>query len=109
MDELEDPNAAVGTAEVTADAAGVPVVKLGGEIDMSNVDELRGVIEPLIEDPRSVVVFDLGALEFMDSSGIALLLEVAAVTETVEVREPSVIVRRIIEATGLSDVLQIVK
>ena len=51
--------------------------------------------------------FDLSALEFMDSSGIALLLRVAAKTQTVRLLQPSPLVRRLIEATGLSDVLQI--
>jgi len=107
MDELDDPGGPVGAAVVTFDAAGVPVIKLSGEIDMSNVDALRGVIEPVIESAPARVDFDLAALEFMDSSGIALLLRVAATAQTVHVREPSALVRRLIEATGLSDVLPI--
>jgi len=51
------------------------------------------------------VIFDLASLTFMDSSGIALLLQVSAKTRTVRVREPSALVRRMIDATGLADVL----
>jgi anti-anti-sigma factor len=106
MDELADPEAPVGAADVTIDAAGVPVIRLRGEIDMSNVDSLRVVIDPLMESAPDRVDFDLAALEFMDSSGIALLLRVAA-KSSVHVREPSALIRRLIEATGLSDVLPI--
>jgi anti-sigma B factor antagonist len=107
MDELGDPSEPVASAVVTFDAAGVPVIKLSGEIDMSNVDALRVVIEPVIESAPDRVYFDLAALEFMDSSGIALLLRVAATAKTVYVRDPPALVRRLIEATGLSDVLPI--
>ena len=107
MDELEDAPDPTGTAEVTIDAAGVPVIRLAGEIDMSNVDALRVVIDPVMDSAPARVDFDLGALEFMDSSGIALLLRVAAKTQTVRVRQPSDIVRRLIEATGLTEILPI--
>jgi anti-anti-sigma factor len=58
-----------------------------------------------MESAPERVDFDLGALEFMDSSGIALLLRVAAKAQTVRVREPSELIRRLIEATGLSEIL----
>jgi anti-anti-sigma factor len=107
MDELDPSAEPTGTAEVTTDGDGVPVIRLTGEIDMSNVDALRVVIDPVIESGPERVDFDLAALEFMDSSGIALLLRVAAKARTVHVREPSAVVRRLIEATGLSDILPI--
>ena len=107
MDELDPSAEATGTAEVTTGRDGVPVIRLAGEIDMSNVDALRVVIDPVIESGPERVDFDLAALEFMDSSGIALLLRVAAKARTVHVREPSAVVRRLIEATGLSDILPI--
>ena len=106
MDELAEPEG-VGSAEVTTDAHGVPVIRLAGEIDMSNVDTLRVVIDPVIASAPDRVDFDLAGLEFMDSSGIALLLRVAAKAKSVRVREPTAVVRRLIEATGLSDVLPI--
>ena len=53
------------------------------------------------------LVVDLTQLEFMDSSGIAMLLRAAGRVGTIEVRNPSDVVRRIIECTGLADVLHI--
>jgi anti-sigma B factor antagonist len=107
MDERGDPGASVGSADVTVDDGGTAIVKLSGEIDMSNVDSLRGVIEPVLENAHERVDFDLRDLSFMDSSGIALLLRVAAKTGTVRLQGPSALVRRMVEATGLSDVLRI--
>jgi anti-anti-sigma factor len=97
----------VGAAAVTFDAVGVPIITLTGEIDVSNVDSLRATIEPAVETAPERVVFDLTALDFMDSSGIALLLQAATRAGSVHLRQPSAIVRRIIEITGLSDVLHI--
>ena len=105
MDEQDDAGASVGSANVAVDDAGTAVVKLSGEIDMSNVESLRGVIEPVLENAHERVDFDLSDLSFMDSSGIALLLRVAAKTGSVRLRGPSALVRRMVEATGLSDVL----
>ncbi|HTD50262.1 MAG TPA: STAS domain-containing protein [Acidimicrobiia bacterium] len=107
MDDLERPISAIGTAAFTTDAAGIDVIKLSGEIDISNVESLRGAIEPVLEHAPNRVDFDLSALDFMDSSGIALMLRVAAKTDTVHLRGPSTLVRRMMEATGLSDVLLI--
>jgi anti-sigma B factor antagonist len=107
MDDLDDSRVPAGTADVTIDA-GVAVIRLAGEIDMSNVDSLRDVIEPVLEDAPARVDFDLSDLAFMDSSGIALLLRVAAKTGSVYLRNPSALLRRMVEATGLSEILVIV-
>jgi anti-anti-sigma factor len=108
MDDVDAAGESIGSATVSLDAAGVPVIKLSGEIDMSNVDSLRGAIDPVVESAPARVDFDLSALEFMDSSGIALLLRVAAKTQSVHLLQASPLVRRLVEATGLSDVLLIV-
>ena len=55
----------------------------------------------------SVVFFDLSALRFMDSSGISVLIGAAAKVDAVELRDPSQVVRRVIELTGLTDVLSV--
>jgi anti-sigma B factor antagonist len=106
MDQLDGAEP-TGAAEVDTGPDGAPVIRLRGEIDMSNVDALRVVIDPVIEAAPARVNFDLAGLEFMDSSGIALLLRVAAKAGSVRVREPTAVVRRLIEATGLSEVLPI--
>jgi anti-anti-sigma factor len=106
MDDV-DGSGSSGSAEVAFDDDGMPTIRLRGEIDMSNVDALRRTIEPVVVRAPDRVVFDLSALTFMDSSGIALLLQVSAKSKSVRVRGPSPLVRRMIEATGLADILQV--
>lgn len=106
MTATDDKGAPVGSAEVASHHGGIAVIELIGEIDLSNADAVRAMIEPTVSQSPERIVFELGRLEFLDSSGIALLLWAAAQTESVQVRQPSDIVRRIIEVTGLSEVLQ---
>ena len=106
MSEREGANAAVCRAAITFDGDGI-VIELSGEIDLSNVGTLRAKLEPVVATRAQPVVFDLHDLAFMDSSGIALLLQIAAKARSVRIRQPSALVRRMIEATGLSNVLAI--
>ena len=104
MPTTDDPDAPEGRAEIT-DEAGVPLIKLVGELDLSNVDSVRATIDATVSSAPERIVFDLSGLDFLDSSGIALLLFAAAKSGSVQLRYPSEIVRRIIEVTGLADVL----
>ena len=96
------------TVDVKVAPSGAQEITLGGELDISNVDALRTSLQPLLEQGPDIIVFDLRELRFMDSSGIAVLLEVAQRVPTVEIREPTPVIKRIIEATGLSEILRVV-
>ncbi len=51
------------------------------------------------------LTFDVSALRFMDSAGIAVLLGAASNVSSVRLHSPSPSVRRVVELTGLSEVL----
>ncbi|MEE9240580.1 MAG: STAS domain-containing protein [bacterium] len=51
------------------------LVRVSGEVDMSNSPTLRESLMNLIKDKASAIVVDLGAVSYMDSSGIATLVE----------------------------------
>ena len=72
-------NGDIASAEITRDEVeGVPVMRVSGELDLANVDEIgRRLLEPLAVESASIVV-DLGKVRFMDSSGLRMLLEVNA-------------------------------
>jgi anti-anti-sigma factor len=106
MGSMNNGEGALGAVEGARDASGARVVKLIGEIDLSNADMLGDTLAGFAGDGDHLVI-DLSALQFMDSSGIAMLLRAAGRASSVEVRNPSDVVRRIIECTGLSDVLRI--
>jgi anti-anti-sigma factor len=86
---------------------GAVVIRVEGEIDVATADDVRAAVVTAIEHRPARLVFDLSAVDFMDSSGIAVLLEAAKQTASVQIRRPSAAVRRVIEVTGLSDVLPI--
>jgi anti-anti-sigma factor len=84
-----------------------PVVRLAGELDSSNADRVAAAMVQVLAERPGRVVFDLSGLQFMDSAGISVLVRTAAEVETVEIRDPSPIVRRVLEVTGLTGVLQV--
>jgi anti-sigma B factor antagonist len=95
------------TAEQTSDGEGTLLMKLVGELDISTASAFRETMEQIVLTRPDRLVFDLSELTFMDSSGIAVLVYAANNAGEVELRHPSNIVRRIIEATGLSEILRI--
>jgi anti-anti-sigma factor len=55
---------------------GVRVFTVRGELDMSTAPELEEKLEGALAEPASRIVLDLCACEFIDSTGIALFLQV---------------------------------
>jgi anti-anti-sigma factor len=98
------------STELTIETAvedGVAVVSIDGELDSGNVDTLTEAIAAIAANRRERLVFDLARLRFMDSAGIAVLINAAREIATVELRNPSPIVRRVLEATGLMSVFEV--
>jgi anti-sigma B factor antagonist len=106
MAELEGEAGANVVVETRTDQAGSTIVSLAGELDSANADALDASLAPLTKERSTELIFDLSALRFMDSAGIAVLLGVAARVSAVRLRDPSPAVRRVIELTGLTDVLR---
>lgn len=52
------------------------VVELSGEIDMSNSVHMRDRILELLQDKPSACVINMAKVKFIDSSGVATLVEV---------------------------------
>ena len=88
-----------------SDDHGTPVIRLSGELDLVTVESVRAAMEAVLTRATERLVFEVGELEFMDSSGIALLVSASRLAEKVELRNPTLIVRRLIELTGLSEKL----
>lgn len=51
------------------------VVHVSGEIDMDSSDDLREVLREAAEENFTEVIVDMQEVEFIDSSGIATLVE----------------------------------
>lgn len=53
---------------------GHTLVRVGGEVDMNSAPELRRALRTAV-DARAAVRVHLGAVAYMDSAGIAVLIE----------------------------------
>src|ERR1700689_5939704 len=93
--------------DMLLDPAGAQVVVLSGELDSSNAASLKERVASIPSQPAAPLIFDLTGLRFMDSAGIAVLIGATTKASSVSLRNPSPIIRRVLETTGLSNVFSI--
>jgi anti-sigma B factor antagonist len=87
------------------------VVRLTGDLDVSNRDQLREVLAAMLEiGPRHVIV-DLSGLRFADCAGLSVLIAVhgwlAERGHALTVTAPQPIVRRLLMITGMDAVFRL--
>ena len=86
------------------------LVRVAGEVDISNAKELGETIEMAVPSDAAVVVVDLSETRYLDSSGVALLirlfdrLRARRIQFRVQVPEGAPI-REILELTGLAGIM----
>ena len=95
----------------TEEEDGRVVVRLAGEIDLSNVDGLEAQIDSAIAHAQDVVI-DLSAIDFIDSRGLRLLNRVASSVGArdgtlVVVAPPNCVARSVLDMTGMSQELAV--
>jgi anti-anti-sigma factor len=83
------------------------VVRLAGEIDLSNVERLQQRLDALVEGCRHVVV-DLSGIEYIDSQGLRLLNRLANTLAECEtklevVAPPDSVARDVLDMTRMSE------
>jgi anti-anti-sigma factor len=110
-------SAALDGISVTVESLGEKwrVVHVAGEIDMITASSLRAAVAEVFDDGLlggRTVVFDLTSVDFMGSSGLAVLAEAVQRAESaklppIRVVATSRLVRRAVEVTGLDAVLAI--
>ena len=106
MAELE-PEPPTLEVNMHLDPTGTQVVILSGELDSSNAASLQERVASIPPQPAPRLIFDLTDLRFMDSAGIAVLISAAENASSVSLRNPSPIIRRVLQATGLSSMFPI--
>jgi anti-anti-sigma factor len=86
---------------------GVRTISVRGELDLSTAPELEGPLEQALESDEGSVLIDLAQCEFIDSTGIALIvrawqrLDGANNGRTLVLCSQNDQVRRVLEITGL--------
>jgi anti-sigma B factor antagonist len=81
------------------------VVSLEGELDLAAAPQLRECLVGLVEGGATDIVLDVARLEFIDSTGLSVLVmafnRTRAVDGSTVLRNPSHSVLRLLEITGL--------
>ncbi len=87
------------------DEPGLRTISVIGELDQSTAPELRAVLAPSLDNPTEPVLVDLSDCEFIDSTGLSLLVEAKRRLEEQQERFgvccPDADVRRLLELTGI--------
>lgn len=86
---------------------GTAVLSIAGELDVATEVAVRAALDAALVQQRVRVVFDLAGIEFIDSSGLLLVVATARGAAPFEVRSPSCVVRRVIEPAGLASMLNL--
>lgn len=95
----------------THSVGGTRVVAVAGEVDMGTTPRLRSALQQELGSTRSMLVVDLSEVQFLGSSGLAVLVETkgAAGERGIPLRLvcSSREVLRPLEATGLTELFAI--
>ena len=87
-------------------------LSLAGELDPATAPTLEARISELAADPAvSSVIVDLSQITFLDSSGIRVLVSaneaLRSRSSELVLRRPGPNIRRILEVTGLTDIVAV--
>jgi anti-anti-sigma factor len=93
------------THEVITPGDGSVVIVLDGELDLATTHQLNAAVEQAIASVSTCLVVDVERLLFADSSAIALWVSWSSRVPKIEIRNPRLIVRRVIDMMGLTEVL----
>ena len=104
---MSEDDAALLAVTVRHDAPGAYELRLVGEVDLSSLPVLTDHVHRVLDAAPSRLAFDLREVSFMDSSGIGVLIEVAAAVPEVALVNPSPTVRRLVELSGLTSILPV--
>jgi anti-sigma B factor antagonist len=91
------------------DLRGAPGVAVEGEVDVSTAQALEHALDEAIRDSEGAFVVDLSGLEFLDSSGLNVLLRARALLgrdeRALAVVCPPGPVRRLLDVAGVAELL----
>ena len=86
---------------------GIQLISVRGELDLSTAPDLERPLEEALERGEGAILVDLSECEFIDSTGIALIVRAQQRLESDGTGRPLVVcsyndqVRRVLDITGL--------
>jgi anti-anti-sigma factor len=105
MEELDTPPPPRLTHEIITPGDGSVVIVLDGELDLATTNQLNAAVQDAIASVSTCLVVDAERLLFADSSAIALWVNWSSRVPKIEIRNPRLIVRRVIDMMGLTATL----
>jgi len=106
---VTDQTAPTLSVSAHSPSAGTTVVVAVGDVDLASADYLRGELLPAIE--RGTTVLDLGGVEFCDSSGLRVIMEMdrkaRGTGASFRVAAPTAPVARLLGLTKAHEVLEV--
>jgi len=102
MDEQAGRPHARLTVSGPAGGDGMTLV-LGGDLDIAGVAELERPLAAVLAAEPQPLQLDLSQLDFLDSSGVSVLVRLANHFGSVRTRAATEPVRRVIQVLGLAD------
>lgn len=87
----------------TETRAGGVVVRLGGELDLYNAEEVRNALTMAIDGGAERIVIDMSEVEFVDSTALGVLIEARSKIgrDGIVLAAAQVETRRTLEVSGL--------
>ena len=93
-------------------AGATTTLRLVGELDISNTQDLRDCFTALVKAGQDRIVVDLSELDFIDSMGLGALVgglkRLRGVGGEFLLKDPSPRVLKVLELTGLDEVFTII-
>jgi anti-anti-sigma factor len=87
------------------------VLGVSGELDMVSSPELAAMVSAVLDCGHASVVLDLAELDFMDASGLGIIAvsadRLGSFSGRLTIRSPSAMVRRMLDVTGLAEVVEV--
>jgi anti-sigma B factor antagonist len=87
------------------------VVRVGGDLEFGTAASLRSALIDLAQQGCDPLIVDIQALDFIDSTGLSLLVQakqrIEAQGQRFILRNPSTRVLRVLEISGLADLFAI--
>lgn len=107
----EDPNAK-SLLDLSVQGGADTVIHISGDLDPATAPALEAALADAVADPAvSTVAVDLSELTFLDSSGLRVFVvareTMRARGAAFTLRSPSANVRRLLDVTGLGEVIEI--
>lgn len=111
---IEDREAATEPREFAVDVStidGTTVVSVRGEVDLYTAPKLREQLDGAVQGDQPRVVVDLTQLDFIDSTGLGVLVgalkQVRAAGGDMTLRNPSRSTHKILEIAGLTELFSV--